>query len=227
MNVILLGVPGSGKGTQSRLISERFGLTVIASGRILRDCLKNDHHDVGGVEYNVRLALNSGVLVSDELVIKLLTYKIHEYYKQPNFKGFVFDGFPRNIHQARVLDVIMSNIGQTIKCVIEIIVPDQVVVERLKDRVICSNCEAVYNLKYKPSSKLGLCDICNAEITKRDDDNSEVIMKRLNSDKPIIKNLVEYYNNNKFYVIKIYGFGETSVIFSEIENHLSIIIDRI
>ena len=149
MNLILLGAPGAGKGTQAEVISEALSIPQISTGNMLREAVKN------GTEYGLKAkaAMDSGALVSDEIVIGILKDRI----AQPDCKnGFILDGFPRTVPQAEALD----KMGVTIDKVLEIYVPDETIKERVSGRRVCEGCGASYHIKYKPTKVEGVCDKC-------------------------------------------------------------------
>ena len=168
MNLILLGAPGAGKGTQAEVISEALSIPQISTGNMLREAVKN------GTEYGLKAkaAMDSGALVSDEIVIGILKDRI----AQPDCKnGFILDGFPRTVPQAEALD----KMGVTIDKVLEIYVPDETIKERVSGRRVCEGCGASYHIKYKPTKVEGVCDKCGAATVIRKDDKPETVLDRL------------------------------------------------
>lgn len=168
MNLILLGAPGAGKGTQAEVISEALSIPQISTGNMLREAVKN------GTEYGLKAkaAMDSGALVSDEIVIGILKDRI----AQPDCKnGFILDGFPRTVPQAEALD----KMGVTIDKVLEIYVPDETIKERVSGRRVCEGCGASYHIKYKPTKVESVCDKCGAATVIRKDDKPETVLDRL------------------------------------------------
>lgn len=168
MNLILLGAPGAGKGTQAEVISEALSIPQISTGNMLREAVKN------GTEYGLKAkaAMESGALVSDEIVIGILKDRI----AQPDCKnGFILDGFPRTVPQAEALDAM----GVTIDKVLEIYVPDETIKERVSGRRVCEGCGASYHVKYKPTKVEDVCDKCGAATIIRKDDKPETVLDRL------------------------------------------------
>lgn len=168
MNLILLGAPGAGKGTQAEVISEALSIPQISTGNMLREAVKN------GTEYGLKAkaAMDSGALVSDEIVIGILKDRI----AQPDCKnGFILDGFPRTVPQAEALD----KMGVTIDKVLEIYVPDETIKERVSGRRVCEGCGASYHIKYKPTKVEDVCDKCGAATVIRKDDKPETVLDRL------------------------------------------------
>ena len=168
MNIIMLGAPGAGKGTQAEVISEALSIPQISTGNMLREAVKN------GTEYGLKAkaAMDSGALVSDEIVIGILKDRI----AQPDCKnGFILDGFPRTVPQAEALD----KMGVTIDKVLEIYVPDETIKERVSGRRVCEGCGASYHIKYKPTKVEGVCDKGGAATVIRKDDKPETVLDRL------------------------------------------------
>jgi len=184
MNLIFLGAPGAGKGTQAEKISEAFDIPQISTGNILREAVKN------GTEYGLRAkeAMESGALVSDEIVIGILQDRIA---RDDCAKGFILDGFPRTVPQAEALD----NMGVKIDKVIEIDVPDEKIKNRLSGRRVCEDCGASYHVDYNPSKVDGVCDKCGGKTVIRKDDQPETVLERLAVYHEKTAPLKDYYAN--------------------------------
>ena len=182
MNLILLGAPGAGKGTQAEVISEALSIPHISTGNMLREAVKN------GTEYGLKAkaAMDSGALVSDEIVIGILKDRI----AQDDCKGgFILDGFPRTVPQAEALDAM----GVTIDKVLEIYVPDETIQARVSGRRVCEGCGATYHIQYKPSKVEGVCDKCGAKTIIRKDDQPATVLDRLAVYHKQTEPLKEYY----------------------------------
>ncbi len=184
MNLIFLGAPGAGKGTQAEKISEAFKIPQISTGNILREAVKN------GTEYGLKAkeAMESGALVSDEIVIGILQDRIA---KDDCKNGFILDGFPRTVPQAEALD----SMGIKIDKVIEIDVPDEKIKNRLSGRRVCEGCGASYHIEYNPSKVDGVCDKCGAKTVIRKDDQPETVLERLAVYHEKTAPLKDYYAN--------------------------------
>ena len=172
MNLILLGAPGAGKGTQAEVISEALSIPQISTGNMLREAVKN------GTEYGLKAkaAMDSGALVSDEIVIGILKDRI----AQDDCKGgFILDGFPRTIPQAEALDRMLAEMGIELSKVISIEVKDEDIVKRMSGRRVCKGCGMSYHTVYKKSAVEGKCDKCGESLILRDDDKPEVVIDRL------------------------------------------------
>ena len=168
MNLILLGAPGAGKGTQAEVISDALKIPQISTGNILREAVKN------GTEYGLKAkeAMDSGSLVSDDVVIGILKDRIAE---DDCKEGFILDGFPRTVPQAEALD----NMGVKIDKVVEIYVPDETIQQRLSGRRVCEDCGASYHTEFKPTKVEGKCDKCGGNAVQRKDDHPDTVIERL------------------------------------------------
>ena len=183
MNLILLGAPGAGKGTQSEKISERYGIPAIATGDILRKAIQE------GTEMGkaAKSYMDAGRLVPDEVVIGI----IRDYLASDACRnGFILDGFPRSIPQAEALDAM----GIRIDVVLSLEVPDEKIVERMSGRRVCS-CGASYHVTYMPPKTEGVCDKCGAALYIRDDDAEETVRRRLATFHAQTEPLKEYYSS--------------------------------
>lgn len=169
MNLILLGAPGAGKGTQAEVICNALHIPAISTGNILREAVKNGTKM--GLE--AKSAIESGHLVPDEVVISILKDRLAENDCKD---GFILDGFPRTVPQAEALE----QLGVQIDKVIEIAVPDEVIQGRLSGRRVCENCGASYHIEHKPSKVDGICDSCGGKTVIRKDDEPATVLDRLN-----------------------------------------------
>lgn len=187
MYIIMLGAPGSGKGTIGNEICDHFNLTHLATGDIFRDEIKRKTElGVKATEY-----ISKGLLVPDELTIAMVEGKLEE------LDGVLLDGFPRTVKQADALKEYLQSKGKSITAVVELNVPDEDIVKRTSSRVICSNksCGASFNTVFMPPKVEGICDRCGSELTTRPDDNPKTIRQRLNTYHSETEPLIEYYRN--------------------------------
>ncbi|KUK83311.1 MAG: Adenylate kinase [Microgenomates bacterium 39_6] len=169
MNIILIGPPGSGKGTQAQKILADFPLNYFSAGDILRDLAKED----SALGKRVAWVMSQGELVSDDLMAQII-----EDFLAKNKGSLIFDGYPRGLDQAVFLEKSLKNRGG-IDLVINLQVPEEVLIKRLSSRVICRDCGAVYNLITNPPQKAGICDSCGGALYQRDDEKPEAVKKRL------------------------------------------------
>ncbi len=183
MNLILLGAPGAGKGTQAEAISAKLGIPQISTGNMLREAVKN------GTELGLRAkaAMDSGALVSDDIVIGILKDRIAE----PDAKnGYILDGFPRTVAQAEALD----QMGVQIDKVLEIHVENDRIIARMSGRRVCEKCGASYHIEYKPTKQEGICDLCGGNAVQRADDAPETVLSRLEVYAEKTAPLKDYYS---------------------------------
>ena len=170
MNIILLGAPGAGKGTQAENVSARYGIPAISTGAIIREAIKTGTAmGSAAKEYTDR-----GALVPDEVVIGIIKERLA---KDDCRNGFILDGFPRTVPQAEALD----RMGVKIDAVISIEVPDETIVTRMSGRRVCADCGASYHVEFKPSKDGKTCDNCGNELSTRRDDSPEVVKSRLDT----------------------------------------------
>jgi len=187
MNVILLGFPGSGKGTQAKAVAARLGMLHFSTGDIFREEIAKKTP----LGEKVQSYLASGRLVPDEVVIEVIKSRVTGVGK-----GILFDGFPRTVEQAQALDEFFDARGEKIDAVVFLAVPEQEVVSRLTARRTCSKCGKVYNLNSNPPAVEGKCDDCGSPLAARDDDKPEVVAKRLMVYKDLTEPLISYYRGN-------------------------------
>ena len=190
MYIIMLGGPGSGKGSVGGRLSEDLNLPHVATGDIFRAELKNE--TVLGKK--IKKYMDNGLLVPDEVVIEVVESRLsNEDVKN----GVILDGFPRTKDQAVALDNFLSEKGKKVDAAIELDVSDDDIVKRIVKRVVCSNksCGESFNTEFKPSKVAGICDKCGSSLIKRSDDNEETVMQRLKVYHETSKELLEYYKN--------------------------------
>ena len=186
MKIIMLGAPGAGKGTQAKMIADKYGVPHVSTGDIFRANIKE------GTELGkeAKTYMDRGLLVPDELTVKILLDRVA---KKKRKKGYILDGFPRTIPQAQVLDAELEKLGEGIDFAINVDVPDNHIVERMSGRRACVECGATYHIVHIPSQKEGICDRCGKELVLRDDDKPETIQSRLDVYHDQTQPLIAFY----------------------------------
>ena len=187
MKIIMLGAPGAGKGTQAKMIAEKYSIPHISTGDIFRYNIKN------GTELGkeAKKYMDQGLLVPDELTVKILLDRVA---KDDCKNGYVLDGFPRPIPQAEVLEEALTKLGDRIDYAINVEVPDENIVKRMGGRRACVNCGATYHIEHVPPKKEGICDNCGSELILRDDDKPETVKNRLSVYHKQTQPLIDFYN---------------------------------
>ena len=186
MKIIMLGAPGAGKGTQAKMIAEKYSVPHVSTGDIFRANIKN------GTELGkeAKKYMDQGLLVPDELTVKILLDRVaNEDCKN----GYVLDGFPRTIPQAEVLDEALTKLGEKIDFAIDVDVPDENIIRRMGGRRACVTCGATYHIEHVPPKQEGICDKCGSELILRDDDKPETVKKRLDVYHEQTQPLIDYY----------------------------------
>ena len=186
MKIIMLGAPGAGKGTQAKMIAEKYNIPHISTGDIFRANIKN------GTELGKKAKeyIDQGQLVPDELTLDL----VMDRFKKDDCKnGYVLDGFPRTIPQAEALKAALEKMGETIDYAINVEVPDENIVNRMGGRRACPGCGRTYHIKHNPPKVEDICDVCGAKLMLRDDDKPETVTKRLSVYHEQTKPLIDFY----------------------------------
>jgi adenylate kinase len=196
LNVVLLGAPGAGKGTQGALLTAEFGLVRISTGDLLREALR------AGTPLGqaARRYMDAGELVPDDVILGL----VREAMKAPAH-GFIFDGFPRTLAQARALDALLAETDARLDAVLVIDVPDETLVRRLSGRRSCPNCGAIFNVYLDPPRQPGVCDRCGGTLMERADDEPATVRRRLQVYHRQTQPLVDYYQASPVPVVFIDG----------------------
>lgn len=212
MGIILLGAPGSGKGTQAKKMTTSFAIPQISTGDMLREAVKN------GTEMGrkAKVYMDQGGLVPDEVVIGIVRDRLRE---KDCGKGFILDGFPRTIPQAEALDRVIKELGKEITSVLSLEVDEKEIMERLSGRRTCSGCGAMYHVRFNPTKTEGRCDRCAGTLLQRDDDKEETIRTRLVTYRKSTEPLIEYYRKTgKVHAVK--ASGDIDAIFANISRIL-------
>lgn len=182
----MLGAPGAGKGTQAKMIAEKYGIPHISTGDIFRSNIK-DGTELG---MEAKKYMDQGLLVPDELTVKILLDRVA---RADCRNGYVLDGFPRTIPQAEVLDQALEKIGDQIDFAVNVSVPDENIVKRMSGRRACVGCGATYHIEHIPPKKEGICNTCGMELILREDDKPETVQNRLNVYHSQTQPLIEFY----------------------------------
>jgi adenylate kinase len=208
MNIILFGPPGAGKGTQAKKLVDFYGIPQISTGDILRANVRE------GTELGLaaKAYMDKGELVPDEVLIGIIKNRLDSHDCCP---GFILDGYPRTVNQADALSVILEEICKPIDVVLNLEVPDEVLVDRISKRLMCK-CGASYHTISNPPKKGNVCDLCGAEVFQRVDDNEEAVQTRLNVYKKQTQPLIDYYAKQGI-LVSLDGTKEIDEVFEEIK----------
>ncbi|SQB36019.1 adenylate kinase [Clostridium cochlearium] len=215
MNIILLGPPGAGKGTQAKLISEKYSIPHISTGDIFRKNISNK--TPLGME--TKSYMDKGQLVPDELTIEIVKDRLSE---EDCKNGFLLDGFPRTVKQAEALDEFLTNKNSKTDAALLIDVPQGLILERMTGRRVCGECGASYHIKFVKPNTEGVCDICGGELVQRKDDTKETVLERLEVYSKQTQPLIEYYKN-KDVLFELDGTKEKNEVFENISDVLGAI----
>ena len=188
LRLLLIGPPGSGKGTQAKYLIDKFFIPQISTGDMLRINVRNK--TPLGIE--AQKFMKSGKLVPDSIILNMMKKRLAE---QDCRNGYILDGFPRTIPQAEGLDILLTDLNQKLDYVVIMDVPDNLIITRLSNRRSCKECGQVYNLIFEPPKNAGKCNNCNEELYLREDDNPSTIQQRLNVYHTQTKPVIKYYSN--------------------------------
>lgn len=214
MNIILMGPPGAGKGTQAEKLVSKYGLVQISTGDMFRKEMKEDTK-LGVI---AKFFSQYGYLVPDDITIDI----VRERLSQNDFpNGFILDGFPRTVVQARSLESLCKELGFKIDAIINLDVDFEKLIKRLSGRRVCRECGATYNLEFKPSKKTGICDICGGELYQRIDESEDAVKIRLDTYTHQTRPLIDYYTM-KGQLININGDQSMDDVFKDIEKCLGV-----
>jgi len=205
--IVIIGAPGAGKGTQARLLSEKYGYPQISTGDILREMARADTP----LGRNVKETMAAGRLVSDEILAEVICAGT----SQPDCgNGYILDGFPRTLDQAHLLEELASEQGKQVRLV-RIVVSEEVLFKRLTGRRACPICGEIYNIYFRPPKVDGVCDLDGAALTQRSDDNPESVSRRFEEYKRSTAPLIEYYRQSGR-LIEINGELPVNVVFDKL-----------
>ena len=214
MNLVLLGPPGAGKGTQAKRLESRHGIKQLSTGDMLREAVSSGTP----LGQEVRSILENGALVSDDIITAMISERIEE----PDCAaGFILDGFPRTVGQAESLEKLLSTKGTRVDAVIELKVDDQVLVDRIVGRFACASCGENFNERFRPTKVPGVCDVCgSSEFVKRSDDTEDTVRARLNAFHEVTTPILPFYRDRGL-LYSIDGLQSFDEVTAEIEAALS------
>jgi adenylate kinase len=218
MQILFLGAPGAGKGTQCKRLSKHLDLAHLSSGDLLREAVKEGTP----TGLKAKSYMDKGVLVPDEVLIAMFEEKLA---RPECAKGFILDGFPRNLAQAGSLDQLLEKLNKQLTVVINMQVDFNLLTERICGRRTCGNkeCGSTYHIKFMPPKKDDICDVCGSALTKRSDDNEEVVRNRLKVYEKETEPLIEYYDA-RLILRTIDGQGDVDEIFSDILRTIKVLV---
>ncbi len=205
MRITLMGPPGSGKGTQAQRLVEKYQVPQISTGDLLRAAVAAGTP----LGQQAKAIMERGELVPDELVIGIIRERLAEDDTQ---RGFILDGFPRTVNQARALDELLADLDRPLQGAILLEVDEEALVKRISGRRVCERCGAVYNIYSNPPQKEGICDACGGPLIQRADDNEDTVRQRLKVYREQTAPVLEYYRDQgKLHVVA--GVGDVDTIF--------------
>ena len=212
MNLIILGAPGSGKGTSATVLREKYSLAHISTGDIFRSNIKNG--TPLGIE--AKSYIDKGALVPDSLTVSMVEDRLSQ---DDCKKGYILDGFPRTLAQAEALDEMLAKNGDKIDAVLSIVVDDEIIKDRVSGRRVCEKCGASFNVKFKPTKTEGVCDLCGGKVVQRADDNEETVANRLKTYYENTQPLIDFYEK-KGLIVEGDNGKDSDTCISQIEDGL-------
>ncbi|BAB03874.1 adenylate kinase [Halalkalibacterium halodurans] len=212
MNLILMGLPGAGKGTQAEKIIEKYGIPHISTGDMFRAAMKNETE----LGLKAKSYMDAGELVPDEVTIGIVRDRLSQDDCQ---NGFLLDGFPRTVAQAEALEDILASLDKKLDYVINIDVPEQLLMDRLTGRRVSPTSGRTYHVIFNPPKVEGICDVDGSELIQRDDDKPETVKKRLEVNQKQAQPLIDFYSE-KGYLQNINGDQDISRVFEDINELL-------
>ena len=214
MNLIIMGPPGAGKGTQSRRLGEHLGIPVISTGEILRDEIKRKT----SLGSQAKRHMDKGELIPDALMVGV----IEERLRRPDCeRGFILDGFPRTVAQADALHKMLGQIGGSLEHAVSLAVPNDELLKRLSGRRTCRDCGAMFHIIFDPPTNEGLCNKCNGELYQRDDDHEDIISSRLEVYEAQTAPLLDYYRSHR-QLVEVDGIGGRDDVLGRILSRVGI-----
>ena len=208
MNLLIMGAPGTGKGTMSNIITKEFEVVHVSTGDMLRASIANG----SPVGLEAQNYMNSGKLVPDSIIHDIIVERLGQKGMDA---GFLMDGYPRTLEQAKDLSLILDEVGKKIDLVINLYVDDEVLKERITGRRLCKKCGAIYHTKNSPAKVEGICDVCGSELYTRKDDTLESLVTRLNEYYGNTKPVLDYYKEQNL-VVEINADQAVEAVFAEV-----------
>ena len=208
MNLLIMGAPGTGKGTMSNIITKEFEVVHVSTGDMLRASIANG----SPVGLEAQNYMNSGKLVPDSIIHDIIVERLGQ---KDMDAGFLMDGYPRTLEQAKDLSLILDEVGKKIDLVINLYVDDEVLKERITGRRLCKKCGAIYHTKNSPAKVEGICDVCGSELYTRKDDTLESLVTRLNEYYGNTKPVLDYYKEQNL-VVEINADQAVESVFAEV-----------
>ena len=212
MNLLIVGAPGAGKGTMSKMIVDKYHIDHVSTGDMLRQAIK-DETEVGKLAKGY---IDKGELVPDSIIQEIITDRLS---KDSMSNGFLFDGYPRTLAQAESLTEILNKLGKKLDGVINLHVADDILIKRIEGRRLCSKCGASFNIFFSAPKVEGHCDVCGSELTIRADDNAETVKNRLSEFRQLTQPVIEYYEKQNI-VIEINANQDRYTEFNDIQKAL-------
>jgi adenylate kinase len=213
MNIIFLGAPSCGKGTQSKIFIKKYKVNHVSMGELLREKAENPTDPLG---LHIKELIDKGCLVEDEIIMNLINEKLNSLTSD---EGILFDGFPRTLEQARLLDQVFTKHGRKVDYVINFEIEDRVVLERIQGRITCPDCGMSYHVKFNPPKEKDTCDVCGSKLIVRKDDNIESVRTRLTNYYASTYPLIDYYKEQGK-LISIDALQDIDKVSEDIDNIL-------
>ncbi len=208
MRLVLLGAPGAGKGTQAKMLIDKFGIPQISTGDLLRAAVKSGSE----LGKEAKGHMDSGGLVPDSVVLGMVKERLGQ---DDTKNGYILDGFPRNTSQAEALDTMLTAMGMGLENALSVDVPFEALMQRLTGRRTCKSCGQMFNMFFSAPKAEGVCDKCSGELFQRDDDQEETIKKRLEVYRDQTEPLIDYYSG-KGILKRVDGTGKIDAIFAKV-----------
>ena len=213
-NLVILGPPGAGKGTQADLLSRKYKILHISTGDMFREILKDNQSELA---QEIKIYVQKGELVPDNLVLEMVRKRLQEADVK---NGFILDGFPRTKIQAEGLDEILDSLNRQLDLAIYLKTSYETILDRLTGRRVCLHCGANYHIKYSPPKQEGICDRCGGELYQREDDKEQTIRKRLEVYEAQTKEIIDYYQNKNI-LFTVSGDLSAKDVLKKVEEQLS------